>query len=556
MLKRLIINNYALIDELEIDFEAGFSVMTGETGAGKSIILGALSLILGQRAEVKYIKQNETKCTIEGVFDISRYNLHDFFEEREWIYDDKECILRRELWSTGKSRAFVNDSPVYLNDLKELGDKLIDIHSQHQNLSLNDDIFQLLVVDLIADTKPLRNEYSHAYTAFRKAQKELEVLKDLSKRNREEEEYLRFQHKSLSEAKLVAGEQEELEEEQEAITHSEEIKGGLFTIINSLSEDEKSVESVLRKVLDSISGVQVVFPKIGDLYSRIDSTYIELKDIRSEAERLFEDIDFDQERQQFVEDRLSEIYNLQKKHSLSTVQELLELQEGISVKLENIDSLDEKILHAQKDLALKESAMLEAAKKLSNKRKSVTPLMEKQLIEKLTYLGMPNVRFKCSFTDKQPDSTGVDNVQFLFSANKNSAMHPVSQIASGGELSRFMLCIKSMIAGAIALPTIIFDEIDSGTSGEIADKMGRIMKQMSQEMQVVVITHLPQIASKGDSHYVVYKEDRENATHTYMRELTQEERVEEIARMLSGAETTSQAIENAKVMLTDSMGVK
>lgn len=533
-----------------MDFGPGFSVITGETGAGKSIILGALSLVLGQRADSRQIKQGETKCIVESVFDISKYNLRPFFEKHDWVYDDKELILRRELWSNGRSRAFVNDSPVYLNDLKELSDRLIDIHSQHQNLALNEDLFQLMVIDSLAQTGRLRNEYAAAYADFRAAEKQLNELRELSRKNKEEEDYLRFQLQTLTDAALQPDEQETLEAELEAITHAEEIKSALFAIVSQLSGNEQNVESMLKSALDNARSIRQVFPKIEDIAARIESAYIDLKDVRQEAERFFEEVEFNPERQQIVEDRLSLIYGLEKKHGVPNVHELLNLQQDIASKLKNIDSLDEKIAALEKEGGEKQQNMLEKARKLSEKRRAAAPLAENLLTEKLTYLGMPNARFEIRFSEKsQPDESGIDSVQFWFSANKNIDPQPVAQIASGGEISRLMLCIKAMIAGATALPTIIFDEIDTGTSGEMADKMGSIMQQMSNDMQVIAITHLPQIASKGTTHYVVYKEEKDDATHTYMKKLSDKERIPEIARMLSGAETTVEAIENAKVML-------
>lgn len=550
MLKSLSIENYALIDSLDIDVGPGFSVITGETGSGKSIILGALSLILGQRADAKQIKQNESKCTVEGVFDISWYGLRPLFEEHDWVYEGNECILRREIWSNGKSRAFLNDSPVYLNDLKELGDRLIDIHSQHQNLSLNDNRFQLNVVDLLAGTVSLREEYAVTYEAFRLAEKQLDELNELARRNREEEDYLRFQFSALSDAHLREGEQEELESELEAITHSEEIKSGLFSIISLLSGEGQNAEGMLKSAIESAHNVRRVFPKIEEMAARIESAYIDLKDVRTEAERFFEEIEFSPERQQIVEDRLSLLYELQKKHAVSDVRQLMELQEQMGAKLQNMDSFGEKIASAEACLAAKKQQMFLKAGVLSEKRKGAVSQIEKELTRKLVYIGMPNARFNCRISVKtQPDQTGSDIVHFLFSANKNTDLQPISQIASGGEISRLMLCLKAMIAGATALPTIVFDEIDTGTSGEMADKMGQIMHEMSRNMQVIAITHLPQIASKGDRHYVVYKQDTEHDTQTYVKLLSDNDRVSEIARMLSGAEITTQAVENAKVML-------
>ncbi|WP_129595391.1 DNA repair protein RecN [Seramator thermalis] len=550
MLKSLSIENYALIDSLNIEFAPGFSVITGETGAGKSIILGALSLILGQRADARQIKQGENKCLVEGVFDVSKYDLKSLFDEHDWVYEGETCILRREIWANGKSRAFLNDSPVYLNDLKALGDRLIDIHSQHQNLALNDRQFQLLVVDALADTRLLRGEYVSAFHSFRSAAKVLADLKEASRKNKEEEDYLRFQYAALSEAALREGEQEELEAELEALTHSEEIKSGLFAVTNLLSGEDQNVETMLKSALESVRNIQSVFPKADEIVQRLESAYLDLKDLRSETERLFDEIEFNPDRQQLVEDRLGVIYDLQKKHSVATVRQLIELRDDIGSKLQNIDSMEEKISSAENILSEKREQLSDLARRLSEKRLGAISDIEKELTSRLSYLGMPNARFECRITPKQqPDETGMDDVQFLFSANKNTDLLPVSQIASGGEISRLMLCVKAMIAGATALPTIIFDEIDTGTSGEMADKMGRIMQDMSRNMQVIAITHLPQIASKGDFHYIVYKKDTEDSTQTYMRQLSSEERITEIARLLSGAETTAQAIENAKVML-------
>lgn len=549
MLKSLYIQNFALIDSLRIGFDPGFSVISGETGAGKSIILGALSLILGQRADQKQIKQDAEKCVIEGIFDVSSYDLAPFFGQMDWVYDD-ECILRREIWSNGKSRAFVNDSPVYLNDLKGLGDRLIDIHSQHQNLSLNDNFFQLNVVDLLADTKAERRDYGESYIAYRTSERMLNDLREQSRKNREEEDYLRFQHTALAEINLQPGEQQQLEEEQEAASHAEEIKTGLFTATALLSEGEQNVESMLRTVGDTLQSVQRFYPKLSELSLRVDSAFIELKDIREEIAGYFEEVEFDPARRQVLEERLSTIYDLQKKHSVTTVEELIALRDEMERKLENIDSLDERLQALEKETEEKRKSMLEKATLLSKKRKKAAPRIEKELEARLAFLRMPDVRFQCEFKTKEiPDATGADTVQFLFSANKNVALQPVSQIASGGEMSRVMLGIKAMIAGATSLPTIIFDEIDTGTSGEVADRVGAIMEEMGERMQVIGITHLPQIASRGAAHFLVYKEDLGNIVTTRIKELSPDERVQEIARMLSGAEITEQAIENAKVML-------
>ncbi len=550
MLKSLYINNYALIDELKIEFDKGFSVITGETGAGKSIILGALSLILGQRAENKYIKQGEAKCTIEGVFNISVYELHPFFEANDMVYDGDECIIRREIWASGKSRAFVNDSPVYLNHLKELGDRLIDVHSQHENLSLNDNLFQLTLIDSIAKTSAVKQKYGAYYHAYRLVEKELTHLHQLAKKNKEEEDYLRFQYDSLSEAHLSADEQEDLEAELETITHAEEIKSGLYKLTNLLSGEEQSVENGLRQALESAKSLQKFLTASQDLVARIESAYIDMKDVRQEAERMFENVEFNPDRQQLIEDRLSIIYSLQQKHSVTTVQELIAIFTEIAAKLQNIESMDERIEELEKEFTDKEKVVYAEATVLSELRKSAVAAIEKNIVDQLAYLGMPNARFQIIFADKkQLDATGKDTISFMFSANKNTQLQPISQIASGGEISRLMLTLKSLVAGATALPTIIFDEVDTGTSGEIADKMGLIMRKLSHNMQVLAITHLPQIATKGDAHLYVYKEDTTESTVTTVKKLSMTERIEEIARMLSGAETTVQALENAKVML-------
>lgn len=550
MLQSLSIQNYALIDSLHIGFDSGFSVITGETGAGKSIILGALSLILGQRADARHIKQGENKCLIEGVFNISSYNLEPFFTENDWVYDGDECILRREIWAGGKSRAFVNDSPVYLNDLKQLGDRLIDIHSQHRNLALQDNLFQLSVVDALAGTRKEKESYGVAYHEFRTAEKALNELLARSRESKEEEDYLRFQQEALQEAALKEGEQEELEEELKMVTHAEEIKTGLYEVTSLLAGEEANAESLLRSAADTLIRVQQIYPKVEELAKRVETAYIDIKDAREEAARRFEEVEFDPDRQQLVEDRLGTIYGLQKKHSVHSVQELLELQGRIEQQLKGIDSMDEQVEAREKEVAVRRATMVQRAEGLSKKRKAAAPLIEKQLMERLSYLRMPNTRFRCEFSPKkEPDATGADTVQFLFSANKNTPLQPVADIASGGEISRLMLCLKAMIAGATALPAIIFDEIDTGTSGEVADRVGSIMKEMSRDMQVIGITHLPQIASKGHAHFVVFKEEMDDTVATRIKALSEAERVEEIARMLSGAEVSNEAIENARVML-------
>ena len=549
MLKSLYIKNYALIDSLEIDFEQGFSVITGETGAGKSIILGALGLIVGQRADAKTIKMGESKCVIEGTFNISAYDLKAFFTEKEIDYDEI-CILRRELMSSGKSRAFINDTPITLADLKELGNKLIDIHSQHQNLILGDNQFQMHVVDALAGNDSLLKEYNQIYTIYKDSEKKLKNLQNAITKSRQEEEYLRFQYTALDEAALKEGEQEELEAELEMLNHAEDIKSGLYKINILLSDDEHGIVAALKESLSVTHSLSKMYNRSEEMQQRLDTAYIDLKDLSSEVERMAGDIEFNPERLAFVEERLNKIYSLQKKYNIDTVAGLLALKYEINKKLENIDSFDQQLKEQQQEVADNKEKVDLLASKLSSKRKSAIKPMEETLTKKTSVLGMPNIRFECNISPKQEaDITGIDNLEFLFSANKNVPLQPVSEIASGGEISRLMLCLKSMIAGATALPTIIFDEIDTGVSGEIADKMGQIMQEFGQSMQVIAITHLPQIAAKGRAHYLVYKTDDEKTTTTNLRKLSDKERLEEIARMLSGASLTDAARQNERVML-------
>lgn len=550
MLKSLYIKNYALIDSLEIDFESGFSVITGETGAGKSIILGALSLILGQRADIKAIKQGESKCVIEGSFDVSAYDLKEFCEEKGIEYDSDSYILRREILSSGKSRAFINDSPVTLNDLKELGSQLIDIHSQHQNLLLSDTRFQMQVVDALAGNKDLLKKYQQAYHQYKLAEKALADLRESVRKSKEEEDYLRFQLESLNEAALQEGEQDELEAELETLTHAEDIKSALYRIHTLLSGDENSIVSQLKEGLNTSQQLGKAFARSEEISERLQTAYIDLKDLASEMDKLANDVEFSPERLSFIESRLDLIYSLQKKYHVDTVSGLLALYDEFSRKIENIESSDQQVESLEKEVSEKSEKTLALAEQLTDKRLAITDRFEKELMDKVAYLGMPNIRFKCDIiAEEHPNIYGMDSVLFQFSANKNVPLQPIANIASGGEISRLMLCLKSMIAGATALPTIIFDEIDTGVSGEIADKMGQAMLDFGKNMQVIAITHLPQIAAKGKAHYKVYKADNETTTTTNLDRLSDTERLEEIARMLSGATVTDAAIQNAKGML-------
>ncbi|GHU70250.1 DNA repair protein RecN [Bacteroidia bacterium] len=550
MLKNLTIRNYALISHLEIDFSKGFSVITGETGAGKSIILGALSLILGQRADSKSIKPNEEKCLIEGLFDISSYGLESFFAERDLEYDAQNCIFRREIWSSGKSRAFINDQPVGLNDLKDLGAFLIDIHSQHHNLLLGDTKFQLQALDVLAENRVLRTEYSLEYKQFLTIRRQLQELKEKAAAHSSERDYLRFQYQQLAEAKLQAGEQSELEEEQKTLAHLEEIKAGLFAIENRLSSDETGILSGLKENLTTAQNIQKISRSADEIVERIQSAYLDMKDLNAEIHHRQEKLELNPERLQQINERLDLIYSLQTKHHSDSIENLIILKNELEAQLNEIDNYDDEIARLQQQFEISEIKIKQLAGKLSETRRQAAGLLEKALVERVSGLGMPSLQFQVEIRTKEMlDSTGNDDIRFLFSANRNNLLLPVAQIASGGEISRLMLGIKAMIAGAAALPTIIFDEIDTGVSGEIADKMGNIMHNMGQVMQVIAITHLPQIAANGEAQYFVYKEENNDFTETHIRRLSPEERIREIAQMLSGSELTEAAIENAKELL-------
>lgn len=550
MIKRLTIANYALIEHLEIVFNSGFSVITGETGAGKSIILGALSMILGQRADTKAIKNSDKKCVIEGEFDISAYALASLFEQNDWEYDATSCIIRRELLPSGKSRAFINDSPVAIAQLKELGELLIDIHSQHQNLLLGNDRYQLEVVDAMAGATEQLATYRQAYRLYKQLQSELAKRKKAAATLRDEEEYMRFQLVQFEELRLQAGEQEELELEQELLTHAEDIKSELYATTNHLDNDEAGVVSQLKAALSGLQGVAHRLPQGDELAQRLQSNYIDIKDIASEVDALQESIQVDPARLQLVQERLGAIYQLQQKYHLHTVAELLEKQQELSQRLEQIDNSDEVIELLTRKVEEQEQQTLELAAVLTQLRNAAATTFARQLVERAAPLGMPNLRFEVALTPKAHiDEMGAEVVNFLFTANKSQPLQPVAQVASGGEISRLMLCVKALIANKMALPTILFDEIDTGVSGDIADKMAGIMEQMASYMQVMSITHLPQVASKGVTHYRVYKHDVADATHTQIDCLSSEQRIEEIARMLSGSELTEAALNNARVLL-------
>ena len=550
MLRSLYIQNYALIEKLDISFEQGFSVITGETGAGKSIILGAIGLLLGQRADVKSIRTGATKCIIEARFDISNYHMQPFFEENELDYED-ECILRRELYASGKSRAFINDTPAQLAQMKELGEQLIDIHSQHQNLLLNKEGFQLNVLNLLAHDEPALSAYQAAYKQWKQAQNDLDRLLERAARDKADEDYIRFQWEQLEEAHLTKGEQEELEQEAETLSHAEDIKASLYRTDQLFNNEEGGLLSNLKECCNVMAELQAVYPAAEEWANRLESSYIELKDIADEVSDREEQVEFNPTRLDEVNERLNLIYSLQQKHRMDTVDELMALRDDYATRLASISSSDEEIETLKKRCGELQSEVRRQAAGLTEARREAAREVERQMAARLVPLGMPNVRFVVDMGErKEPGLHGMDTVTFLFSANKNGTLQNISSVASGGEIARVMLSVKAMIAGAVKLPTIVFDEIDTGVSGEIADRMADIMQEMANnDRQVISITHLPQIASRGRAHYKVYKKDNETETNSHIRRLTDEERVEEIAHMLSGATLTEAALNNARALL-------
>lgn len=551
MLKQLHIQNYALIDSLAIEFQNGFSVITGETGAGKSIILGAIGLLLGQRADSKAIKNGATRCTLEALFDVEGCDMDSFFEQNDLDFDGRECIIRREVSSSGKSRAFVNDTPVQLSQLKELGEMLIDVHSQHQNLLLNREDFQLNVIDILARDKQEKSVYRNTYNEYREADRLLKQTQEEVERSRTDEEFLTFQLQQLNEAHLQAGEQEELEQEASTLEHAEEIKSALFQTEQLLESDEGGVLHTLKEGKRWLDGLVCLLPAAEDLAARTESCYIELKDIAAEVSTQAERVEFNPERLNYVNDRLNTLYSLQQKHRVNNTEELMVLAKQYRERLDAITHGDDRlqVLTERKEALF--TRLQEEAAVLTRLRKSAASEVEKQMEERLAPLGIPNVRFKVELSAREvPDETGADKINFLFSANKNGALQPISQVASGGEIARVMLSLKAMISGAVQLPTIIFDEIDTGVSGHIAEKMALIMQEMgASNRQVISITHLPQIAALGSAHYKVYKEDNEQGTVSHIVRLDDRQRVEEIAHMLSGATLTEAAIDNARALL-------
>ena len=550
MLRHLYIKNFTLIDVLDIELHPGFSVITGETGAGKSIVLGAIGLLLGQRADLKAIKQGADKCVIEAHFDLSRYDLQPFFDENDIEYDADDTIVRRELTASGKSRAFINDVPVPLSLLKELGEQLVDVHSQHQNLLLNKQDFQLEVVDILAADRDDLASYQQVFADYQSLQRKMEDLKDEIEQNRQNADFLQFQFNELSNARLVSGEQEELEQRSDTMTHSEDIKKALYEADNALSGEQNGVVASLRQSLQALRGIERVYPQALELADRMDSTYIELKDVAQEISAKLEETDFDPAELDMVNQRLDKIYDLEKKYRVESIDDLLALQQELDEKLGKIENSDEALAELQQQLDSMQKVVGEKAQVLTTQRQQAARQIEQEMQERLVTLGMPNVRFKVEMVTVPFGRNGQDKVSFLFSANTSTALQPVSQVASGGEIARVMLALKAMISGAVKLPTIVFDEIDTGVSGKIAEQMAGIMYEMGQHgRQVISITHLPQIAAQGSTHYKVYKEETAQGTTSHMQLLSDEQRVSEIAQMLSGTSVSDAAIENAKQLM-------
>lgn len=550
MLKQLYIKNFTLIDELNIQMHPGFSVITGETGAGKSIILGAIGLLLGNRADSKSIKAGRDRCVIEAHFDLSKYDMQQFFTDNDIDEDLSDTIIRRELTAAGKSRAFINDTPVSLTKMRELGEQLVDIHSQHQNLLLQKEDFQLNVVDIIAQDEKQRKNYEAAYNQYKQANQKLNALKAEIEKNRENEDFLRFQFKELDEAQLQNGEQEELEQEYEMLSHSEDIKTALYQADNHLSGDDGNIIERLKQTSEQLANIKDVYPEVTELLERIDSSYIELKDIAQEVNGLTDHVEFDPARLETINERLDKLNSLQQKFHVRDLGELIETYHQLKEQLSHIDHSDEDVEALEQEVTQLLEKAQKQAKELTAIRTKAAKKVEEEMKLRLIPLGIPNVRFSISLTEKPLSHDGGDKVSFLFSANKSTPLQPVTQVASGGEIARVMLSLKAMISGAVKLPTIIFDEIDTGVSGKIAEKMAQIMVEMgNHERQVLSITHLPQIAAMGSHHYKVSKEETDKGTISRMTELSQQERVQEIAQMLSGSDVSEAALANAKELL-------
>ena len=553
MLKKLDIRNFTLIDHLEMALYPGFSVITGETGAGKSIVIGAIGLLLGNRADAKLVKRGCDKCIIEATFDLSIYHsdvLKDFFEDNDLDYEPEECLLRREVNANGKSRAFINDTPVTLALMRELGEQLIDVHSQHQNLLLSKEDFQLNVVDIIARDRQQLADYRAAFAEYRSAQRRLEELREQIATSRDNEDFLRFQQKELSEANLASGEQEQLEQEAELMSHAEDIKRALHEADYGLSGDDTGIVNLTRSIAAQLRSVADVYPEAQELAERLGSCFVELKDISQEIASKVDDVEYDPQRFNLITQRLDTIYTLQQKFHVQTVDELLDRLNGINAQLDNIDNSDEELQELERSVEKLHAVCVEKAVVLTDMRRKSAMVVEQELSKLLVPLGIPKVRFKVEVSPADLSTNGADKVMFLFSANSSTDMQPVSQVASGGEIARVMLSLKAMISKAIGLPTIIFDEIDTGVSGRVAEQMAHIMRDMGKaNRQVLCITHLPQIAAAGSTHYKVAKQETEHGTVSTMTQLSDEQRITEIAQMLSGSDVSQAAVDNAKSLL-------
>lgn len=553
MLKKLDIRNFTLIDHLEMALYPGFSVITGETGAGKSIVIGAIGLLLGNRADAKQVKRGCDKCIIEATFDLSIYHsdvLKDFFEDNDLDYEPEECLLRREVNANGKSRAFINDTPVTLALMREIGEQLIDVHSQHQNLLLSKEDFQLNVVDIIARDRQQLADYRAAFAEYRSAQRRLEELREQIATSRDNEDFLRFQQKELSEANLASGEQEQLEQEAELMSHAEDIKRALHEADYGLSGDDTGIVNLTRSIAAQLRSVADVYPEAQELAERLESCFVELKDISQEIASKVDDVEYDPQRFNLITQRLDTIYTLQQKFHVQTVDELLDRLNGINAQLDNIDNSDEELQELERSVEKLHAVCVEKAVVLTDMRRKSATVVEQELSKLLVPLGIPKVRFKVEVSPADLSTNGADKVMFLFSANSSTDMQPVSQVASGGEIARVMLSLKAMISKTIGLPTIIFDEIDTGVSGRVAEQMAHIMRDMGKaNRQVLCITHLPQIAAAGSTHYKVAKQETEYGTVSTMTQLSDEQRITEIAQMLSGSDVSQAAVDNAKSLL-------
>lgn len=550
MLKQLYIRNFTLIERLDMTFNGGFSVITGETGAGKSIILGAIGLLKGQRADSKLIKRGSEKCVIEAHFNLSRYGMEKFFNDNDVEYDADDCIVRREITAAGKSRAFVNDTPVPLSVLKELGEQLIDVHSQHQNLLLGKQDFQMEIVDIIADDKDLLDNYRKAYGDYREKQRQLDDLQERLTSNKANADFLLFQYEELDRANLVEGEQETLEAQANQMSHYEDIKTALYQADKAMSAEGTGVTENLRTAINALHSIEGVLPMAGELASRMDADFIDLKDIADELEGQLDKVDFDPKELDSINDRLDKIYSLQKKYHCDTVSQLIEIRDNLKKQLDGIENGDYDLQQVKNEVDKSMKLAIQKAYSITTVRKTAAKKIEEVIKQRLVALGMPNIQFNINLESSELSADGADKVAYMFSANRNMPMQPVAQVASGGEIARLMLSLKAMVSGAVKLPTIIFDEIDTGVSGKIAEKMADIMCEMgNNERQVISITHLPQIAAKGATHYKVYKEDRGDTTVSTMKLLCGEDRVNEIAQMLSGSDITEAAISNARELL-------